>query len=207
MPEDTETGSHLTLTDTERSTLENSSFILTKNKIISKAQSLLVRTRDHLSGYLDQAQAALPGHVSWQNCKVSKGENYHGLPYLVLDCPQDFDKTNIFTFRTMMWWGHEFSTTLHLQGDYLDLYRRKLLDAYDRGGMKDVYICRHETPWEYHFEESNYLPAEKSPEVFNEMVTKSSFVKLSRKWPLEDWKKIPFLSLETWKLFEQEIFS
>ena len=54
--------------------------------------------------------------------KISRGENYRGLPWVMLDYPRFFGREEVFAIRTMFWWGHGFSTTLHLKGKYKELY-------------------------------------------------------------------------------------
>src|SRR5436189_6462548 len=36
--------------------------------------------------------------------KISKGENYLGYPWQILDYPRVFEKENVFAFRTLCWW-------------------------------------------------------------------------------------------------------
>ena len=50
--------------------------------------------------------------------KISKGENYRGLPYVMLDYPRLFGREEVLAIRTFFWWGHGFSVTLHLKGGY-----------------------------------------------------------------------------------------
>lgn len=55
--------------------------------------------------------------------KVSRGENYKGYPFMVLDYPRIFSSEQVMACRHLFWWGHFFSCTLHLKGDYLKRYR------------------------------------------------------------------------------------
>jgi hypothetical protein len=61
--------------------------------------------------------------------KISKGDQYKGLPWVMLDYPRVFGKEDVFAIRTMFWWGHCFSVTLHLKGKYLRLYMPVILPA------------------------------------------------------------------------------
>jgi hypothetical protein len=58
------------------------------------------------------------GDIQCLNGKISRGENYQLLPYIILDYPSYFSRNNIFAVRTMFWWGNFFSITLHLSGDH-----------------------------------------------------------------------------------------
>ena len=94
-------------------------WILTKNSIIRKVVELF----GELSG---EWREILSGESStggaWGDPRISKGEQYKGLPWVMLDYPRVFGKEDIFAIRTMFWWGHYFSVTLHLKGDYLRTY-------------------------------------------------------------------------------------
>ena len=63
--------------------------------------------------------------------KISKGENYKGLPWLVLDYPRYFNKEDIFAIRTLFWWGNFFSITLHISGKYKMRYEKKIIDSFE----------------------------------------------------------------------------
>ena len=64
----------------------------------------------------------LPEEVLIQSPKISRGENYNGLPYVMLDYPRCFGKEDVFAMRTMFWWGNFFSITWHLKGKYSKEY-------------------------------------------------------------------------------------
>lgn len=123
--------------------------------------------------------------------KISKGENYKGLPYLVLDYPTVFDKENILAFRTMFWWGNVFSITLHLQGVYKAKHQENILQNIYQSDKKGLYICNGETPWHYHYGQDNYLPVEDLNQAeISHLLMQKSFVKLSYKMPLSNYQNL-----------------
>ena len=65
------------------------------------------------------------------SAKISKGENM-GLPWVMLDYPRLFGQEDVLAIRTMFWWGHCFSVTLHLKGRYYGAYLPLLRE---RGGI------------------------------------------------------------------------
>lgn len=78
----------------------NSGWILTKNGIIEKVKVLLTELQARQQALLSGPIAigfsfALPEEVILPSPKISKGENYKGLPYLVLDYPRYFNKEHI----------------------------------------------------------------------------------------------------------------
>jgi hypothetical protein len=87
-------------------------WILTKNSVMRKVVGMF----GELSG---EWREILP----WDgDPRISKGEQYKGLPWVMLDYPRVFGKEDIFAIRTMFLWGHYFSVTLHLKGSYLRTY-------------------------------------------------------------------------------------
>ncbi|MFA0964310.1 hypothetical protein AB9P05_21065 [Roseivirga sp. BDSF3-8] len=195
-----------TLDKYELDILMDKQFLLTKHRVTDKAQQLLSHTRDSLIQELEPHAGSLPEGISWQNSKISRGENYGGLPYLVLDCPKAFTARDVFTFRTMIWWGNEISATLHLQGSYLRPYRSKVLEAIARGYLDSYYISVGDSPWEYHFQPDNYLPATRLGEAEKHRLHTSAFIKIATKWSLDKWLETPVRASEAWKEMAGYIF-
>jgi hypothetical protein len=112
----TSTKIHLSILETEL--IQNKEWILTKRKIIEKVYLLFGSTHDSYKEILKNEQLLPEPHYKNITGKISKGENYHGLPYVILDYPALFSKEDIFAVRTMFWWGNFFSISLHLSGKY-----------------------------------------------------------------------------------------
>jgi hypothetical protein len=166
----------------------NADWILTKNSILLKASQLLGRVLIHQQDHLLQADTVLPADVLRIPPKISKGDNYKGLPYLVLDYPRYFHHSGVFAIRTFFWWGNFFSVTLHLAGYYKQLFAPVLLKALPVLQQQEFYCCVHTDQWQHHFEEDNYLPAAAiSDSFFIDTISNNSFIKLAKKIPLEKW--------------------
>ena len=91
--------------------------ILTKNAILQKIKSFFEEIQVKQMDILKDYSTGLPAEVVKISPKISRGENYKGLPWLVLDNPRYFQHNNIFAIRTMFWWGNFFSITLHRLGN------------------------------------------------------------------------------------------
>lgn len=161
--------------------LNDRDFLLTKRKITGKIFDLLARVQEKLIPQLNKHDQLIPAEVLSISGKISKGENYGSLPYLILDCPRFFQKEDVFAIRTMFWWGNYCSNTLHLQGKYLAMYKTNMINNISRlRTMGNYYICINKIPWEYHFEESNYLPINSlSDQDVRDFVQSKNFVKIS----------------------------
>lgn len=166
--------------------MERADWILTKNGILQKVKLLLgnvqVAQQDQLAG--------IPAEVVRTGAKISRGENYRGLPYLVLDQPRYFGKEDVFAIRILFWWGHFFSNTLHLAGRYKILYEEKIIGAFDALRTAGIYICIHTEQWEHHFDPDNYVALDTIPaDRFASIIRQGSFVKLAAKMGLERWEE------------------
>lgn len=175
----------------EFSLLSDPDIMLKKKLIQSKIYTILEETQTQISNVLVNFEDSLP--ISFSHAKISKGENYLSLPFMILDYPSVFSKKNIFAFRTMFYWGNFFSNTLHLQGDYLEKVRQQLYAGSALLINSNTYISTGETPWHYHFETDNYMPL--TQENCDKLLS-DKFVKLSTKIELNNWQKLPDLSAD-----------
>ena len=114
-------------TSTELKTLHNSKFFEIKASATKKTDAMLAGVRDTLKKEIEKNNFRFPKEVDVRMGKIFRGENYNGLPYLVLDYPKHFSKDSVFAFRALFWWGNFFSFTLHLQGKALEKQRKKLI--------------------------------------------------------------------------------
>ena len=178
--------SKLQLSAEELAMVQDSHWLLTKNSIMQKANELFgdcaTWLRSSLRGqFADEA-------VLFNSPKIARGENYDGLPYVMLDYPRLFGKENIFAFRTMFWWGNFLSVTWHLKGQYAASYRASIMAAFDRLGSAGFRICIGEDEWRHDFSAANYRNInELTLQQFSATLSEKPFVKLAVSIPLEKW--------------------
>jgi hypothetical protein len=123
--------------------------------------------------------------------KISKGERYKKLPWVILDYPRFFGQEDVFAFRTMFWWGHYFSCTLHLAGDIKEQYADMLIQGHAQLSAAGLYVYMKEDPWEHDFENGNYRAvAAFTSREWEELVQQRWFIKLAKPFPLELWEGI-----------------
>jgi hypothetical protein len=184
------------LSPEEETLVATADWILTKNRVIQKINLLLSGVQISQQQLL-QSYDTLEKEVLTPSPKISKGENYKGLPWLVLDYPRYFKKDNVFAIRTLFWWGNFFSITLHLSGKYKVSHEKKIIDSFESFKGGDFSVCVNEDQWEHHFEAGNYLPVSGfHPLQFEERIQKGSFIKLAKKIPLEQWNGVEKKLLE-----------
>lgn len=176
---------NLEFTTDEFKVMHDAGFFIHKKKVSDK----LLANFGMLSQQLDAIKTAtltLEQATELRSGKISKGENYELLPFFILDNPGVFKGIDVFAFRCMFWWGNYYSCTLHISGKYLNWFLpefEKFIKKFD-----GYYFCIGDTPWQYHFRESNYLLIENDsyPQIFNQLHEKQ-FFKIAFKKPLTNY--------------------
>jgi len=176
----------------ELSIVADREWILTKQRILEKVSELL-------GGLSKDIQQHITDHSSFSSLlarglpRISKGENYQQLPYMMLDYPALFGKEDVFALRTFFWWGNFFSINLQVSGKYRSLLRNDLT-RFLMNGEQQFFICIHDNPWEHHFEPSNFIPAVKLGETKSaELLQSHPFVKISLRYSFKDWDQLPVI--------------
>ncbi|MEP6513514.1 MAG: hypothetical protein ABJA79_06580 [Parafilimonas sp.] len=177
------------LSTEESALVTNSDIILTKSRIIHKVVDLFGLIYKEYEGLIKNELLFLPVEVLKKNSKISKGEQYKKLPFVMLDYPRYFSQHNTFAIRSFFWWGNFFSITLHLSGNFATQYAEVIFNKLKEKNFDSWFVCVNENEWEHHFEEDNYLPASlylSQPSSFDALKQKS-FLKLAKKIPLKEW--------------------
>ena len=169
-----------TLSDYEKLVVNDRQLLLTKQIIIKK---VVDKFSELASAYGDMIKEILPS-IQAGSPKISKGENYLGLPYVMLDYPGIFGRHDIFAIRCFFWWGNFFSITLHLSGIYQQQYEAILQNAIKHNLFENWYISVNESQWEHHLQVDNYTPI---TQEFKPELSEKTFIKLAKKIPLEQW--------------------
>ena len=186
----------LILSDVELRFVNDTNWFFTKHRIIATVYDLFnaqvpVITAE-MQNILHSDMRALTSAVP----KITKGENYQSLPYVILDYPSIFNKEDIFALRTMFWWGNFVSITLQLAGKYKNMLADKIIAGVGQDPSR-LFICINEDQWAHHFEPANYIRATDMTYAETKAVLQQSgFIKLALKFELETWNDMPSL-LET----------
>jgi hypothetical protein len=171
----------VSLSPFELKLVSDSQWILTKNGIIQKVY--------HLFGNLsevyktDERLIPLPEAVTAIGPKISKGENYNGLPYVMLDYPRCFGKEDVFAIRSFFWWGKFFSITLQLKGIYKEQYQQKIIIAIRKGLLNHCSINTDNEEWNHNIIES-MRPIETADA---DNIVSKKIIKIAAIHPIEAW--------------------
>jgi hypothetical protein len=190
--------SKFTLSAQELQLAGDQSFFLQKKIITQKIIAVLHELNHEIELIKSVHAASLPRDVLKISGKISKGENYLGLPYIVSDNPRVFSKQDIFAYRSMFWWGNYFSFTLHLSGKFMDDYRQNFLNRFHQLQKKNYLICIHSEQWIHHLEKENYQPLDGfTKKQLANLLNENKFLKLSRKLSLKQFKNTVNFGAET----------
>lgn len=186
------------LSELEGMLISNTEWILTKHSIVEKVGVLLSSQVENINGdFIQPLSGDFPG-LTVCRPKLSKGEKYLGLPWVMLDYPAIFSRTEVFALRTMFWWGNFFSVTLHLSGKYKTGLDKIMLQNLFRSG-EGFFINSGTDEWQHHFEETNYLPvAGMGEEDLAKKIMQSSFIKIALKYNLGEWNNMSELLKEAY---------
>jgi len=177
----------ITLSALEAMLVNNTEWILTKHTVMQKAGDLLAAQVPAINrSFIDQLPVAL-AELSACKPRVFKGERYRDLPYVILDYPAVFSKTDVFALRTMFWWGNFISVTLHLSGKYKKLCEPALQENLHKAALP-FYISTGKEEWEHHFGDDNYCKASLlNEELLYKKIVRPSFLKIALQYDLSQW--------------------
>jgi hypothetical protein len=182
----------VTLSPKEHELVINADWILTKNLIIQKVYDLFGQVAAVYQSDAAKFTSFNETPVFGIAPKISRGEQYQQLPYVMLDFPRFFTEEDIFAIRSFFWWGNHCSIHLVIKGAYLAKYGPSI-DRYfnligkNTNETKDWFIGVGADPWQHHFDQSNYIAID---HWNGETVTKLPFLKLAKKIPLQEWDDI-----------------
>lgn len=168
----------LGLSAEERRLVLDPGIILTKNRIIDKVYSLFGVMADELRAL------PWPEGTELASPKIARGENYRGLPFVMLDFPRLFSNQHVMAVRTHFWWGNYISVVLHLKGRYQERYIGQVGDAGSR--LQHYWVASSDDEWEHAMVEPFWKPIKSmDADAFREHIGTHSFLKIGRKFPLE----------------------
>lgn len=161
---------NLQLSTEELALITDSSWILTKNAVMARIIAFFADLSEEMK--MNWPHSTMP--------KISKGENYNGLPYVVLDYPRLFGREDVLAVRTLFWWGHYFSVTLHLKGQYQESFLPVIRRHAGRLSALGFSIAVSEEEWRHEHAPDNYqLIEDFSSSDFDDLLAVHPFIKLS----------------------------
>ena len=154
-----------------------------KPTIMKKAEGYLNHFKEAM--IVELAGGNFPASTDIIKGQLARGENNKGFPFLSLDMPQMFSKTEMFTFRTLFWWGHYLGYFLILKGEKLGSHLEQLIAMQKEPAFTKVLVSTSPTPWEWGRESFQNLP-DLSKEELATLVEKIQHLKIGRIFPMNE---------------------
>lgn len=175
--------------------------ILTKNAILQKIKSFFEEMQMKQQDVLKKYSSQLREEVLRISPKISRGENYKGLPWLVLDNPRHFQHNNIFAIRTMFWWGNFFSITLHVSGNNKNDLLKNLTGNVLLLAKNDFYIYNGTKEWEHDIDPDSYKKISGiNEEELQRIFSTNNFLKIAVKFSIGSLEAIEDKLLRNYEL-------
>lgn len=173
----------------EKINIGNTEFFSVKREIISKVQLILGEVAGDEMLNEGWRKILINEDEKVFEPKISKGENYHGLPYLILDFPKKFNDDNQFAVRNFFWWGKYFATFLLLSGKDLENFLPKISANYSLLQEKDFFISTNDDRWIHSVDEDYYSSIKDfSKEEFETSIRKAGYLKLATHFPISEFE-------------------
>ena len=182
--------SKIHLSPEELQLVQNAQLLLTKNIIIEKVYTLFGELAAELQQSSIYSSNNLPAEILSLAPKISRGEKYKGLPYVMLDYPRCFGKEDIFAVRTFFWWGNFFSVTLHLKGKYQQLLVPYLQKHTTLLAENNFQVCITGDEWDHDLSDGNYILLSNSNAISAIDLIGKPFYKLTSRVELHQWNEM-----------------
>ncbi|MEO6404857.1 MAG: hypothetical protein ABIY51_03950 [Ferruginibacter sp.] len=182
-----EPSAKIILSDTELKFVQDKQFIIVKQHIITVVFDMFSILSKKVQEAILSEKLQVPAELFHSVPKISRGENYRSFPYVMLDYPSIFKKEGVIALRTMFWWGHFFSVTLHVSGVFKTALAQKISTSIKRSSA-ELFICKNEEEWEHHFEPGNYSLIVSLPDNdLTKLIAEQPFIKIAVKYPISEW--------------------
>ncbi|MBL7750753.1 MAG: hypothetical protein JNN29_05185 [Chitinophagaceae bacterium] len=184
-------GAKIQFSDKERELMTNADWILTKNAILQKTALVFTDWQAHYRDCLFRQAPTLFSIIQPFSYKISRGENYKGLPWMVLDYPRLFGQTDIFAIRTLFWWGRYITITLQLAGVWKERCEEPLCLSHPVLASNEFRISTTDDAWIHDQDppfttEINNLTLE----AYTREIRKRNFLKISKIYPIEGMENL-----------------
>ena len=145
-------------TNEEAALMADQHFFRAKAQIMAKVRGFLEATHEALKEETRSASFATPPDFNPVNCQFVKGESLELFPYQYLDFPKHFHDSNVFTFRTLFWWGHHLACALLLEGEGIKQHKTRIVNRFHQLAGQGLELSLAPTLWEWKRGEGYTLP-------------------------------------------------
>lgn len=146
--------SDFSFTPSELCVLHDKQFFEIKHAITHKWEQFLSHLAENIQKWLsDTPNCSLPDEVKQTTPKISKGENYQGMPYMVLDYPRYFGKEDTLAFRNILLWNRGLYSTWFFEGKYMHY----AVQTFTKHATNSMYLHQNPDKWKHELTEQDIL--------------------------------------------------
>lgn len=175
------------LSANEMQLVTDPSWILTKHRVIAKVYHLFGALSDQMQAFLAVNSSVLPAEIFQLPPKISKGEQYEALPYVVLDYPRLFSKVDVFAIRCFFWWGNYFSITWHIKGKFQRQYQEQIVAAIQTNQLPHHYCSMAGNEFNFDLNGKDYALTSAMGASGFSSIQDAPFLKISYRVAFEHW--------------------
>lgn len=191
-------------THEEAALMADEHFFRAKAQIMAKVRHLLEATHAALKEEAASASLATPPDFDPINRQFVKGESLELFPYQYLDFPKHFHDSNVFSFRTLFWWGHHVVCALLLEGEGIKQHKARIVNRFHQLAGQGLELSLAPTLWEWKRGEGYTLPITHDRKAqIAAVLAERTFLKIVRFLPLTDPRiqsgQMPEFSRETFR--------
>lgn len=138
-----------------------------------------------------------------KNAKISRGNNYKGLPWTILDYPRNIDKTGVFAIRLICLRGNTFIITLHLSGKFYHQYKTSIFENLQLLKENQYLITNGKSEWEHLITDENYIEIQSNKKLISETINKielNQYIKFAKAIPFDQWENLDIIIEKEYKL-------
>ncbi len=162
--------------DNELALMGDQDILLTKRQILSKIADLFADTEVVFKDLMSEhSTLGLPADTLVKAGKISRGENYRGLPYIVLDYPRLLTREDVLNVRLLFWWGHYFTMSLHLSGKNWHQRKSTFLEKLSILSGDNFRVQVEGSPWENDVFSLDFVELK---ELTDTQIQQSSFIRI-----------------------------
>lgn len=184
--------SKVTLSPQEWALVQDPAVIFTKNLIIEKVYALMGQAAASYVQVTDLLPEEEKGEWLRWTPKISKGEKYLDLPWVMLDYPRYYAEQDTRAIRSFFSWGNGFSIHLILKGSSSDHWVKNF-SYWKKNSRHGWMLDLSDDAWQHHYDARRCVPLS---DLREEDVQNRSFIKYSCWQPLSDWERIPAIWTE-----------
>lgn len=186
----------------ELALIQTDEFFKLKQSATEKIMAELAILKDKIAATSLHQNIIYPEKTDTALGKISKGENYKGLPYLILDYPRLFTQDGVLAFRTMFWWANGFYFTFHISGVYLEKYQQAFSKAFEFWQKQNIFYYQHDEEWKHEVQAPYYFPIESIlKKELSQLAEQQGYLKLARRLSLDKIDEFLDYGVESFLLF------